>query len=661
MSCSSAACADALDLASSRPSPSATVAGHVDDDGGVLAGVAVALHERGGQRLDDVRLGAERVHAALGRACRGACAAVGACAVQPARGGGQQALDGGAGAMGRHPGRHGDEARVRDVGALELRDEPLAADARAAHRRAGHEDGQLVGTGAPEHVRRARERTQALGDGLQRGIAGCGATAGVERAEVVDVHQRQRGRLLGAGGVREDRLGVAAERLEGQQPGAGVGAGAVSELCLEAGQPRAGVGQRTAQLMTVAPQQHGGVIGPMEVGVETVDGWSGRCHRGRVGPREGIRPATENADAMVVLGIDPGLANCGYGVVVRRGHRLVATDGGVIATAAGLPAGAPAGDAAHRAWASCSTSTSPTPSLSKHCFSVRTSRTAFAVGQARGVVLLAAGQRGIAVRRLHARSRSRARSAAAAAPTRTRWRAWSRRCCRCREPPRPDHAADALAVAICHANHAPFARGGRGGRGDRARRRRGGGPPARPRRGRDRGRGRLPPGRVGRDAAPGPRRGPRRSRLHTHLVVRDDALALYGFATEEERDLFLALIGVQSVGPKVALAVLSGGHAARARRPRWWPATSPACRPCPASASAPPSGSSSSCARRSACRTTSGAPITVTRGDDPRHIARDGLLELGFQPAEAQELLAAARGRDGRGAARQRAARRPRR
>ena len=46
--------------------------------------------------------------------------------------------------------------------------------------------------------------------------------------------------------------------------------------------------------------------------------------------------------------------------------------------------------------------------------------------------------------------------------------------------------------------------------------------------------------------------------LHTHLVVRDDALALYGFATEEERELFLMLISVQSVGPKVALAVLSG-------------------------------------------------------------------------------------------------------
>ena len=47
--------------------------------------------------------------------------------------------------------------------------------------------------------------------------------------------------------------------------------------------------------------------------------------------------------------------------------------------------------------------------------------------------------------------------------------------------------------------------------------------------------------------------------LHTHLVVRDDGMQLYGFASEEERELFLMLVGVQSVGPKVALAVLSGG------------------------------------------------------------------------------------------------------
>src|SRR5687768_13851874 len=47
--------------------------------------------------------------------------------------------------------------------------------------------------------------------------------------------------------------------------------------------------------------------------------------------------------------------------------------------------------------------------------------------------------------------------------------------------------------------------------------------------------------------------------LLTHLVMRDDAINLYGFSTDEERELFLMLIGVQGVGPKVALAVLSGG------------------------------------------------------------------------------------------------------
>ena len=47
--------------------------------------------------------------------------------------------------------------------------------------------------------------------------------------------------------------------------------------------------------------------------------------------------------------------------------------------------------------------------------------------------------------------------------------------------------------------------------------------------------------------------------LHAHLVARDDSLNLYGFASEEERDLFLSLISVSGVGPKVAIAILSGG------------------------------------------------------------------------------------------------------
>ncbi len=45
--------------------------------------------------------------------------------------------------------------------------------------------------------------------------------------------------------------------------------------------------------------------------------------------------------------------------------------------------------------------------------------------------------------------------------------------------------------------------------------------------------------------------------LHTHLHVREDLLALYGFATEERRDLFRLLLGLSGVGPKVALAVLA--------------------------------------------------------------------------------------------------------
>jgi holliday junction DNA helicase RuvA len=132
--------------------------------------------------------------------------------------------------------------------------------------------------------------------------------------------------------------------------------------------------------------------------------------------------------------------------------------------------------------------------------------------------------------------------------------------------------------------------------------------------------------------------------LHTHLVVRDDALALYGFATEEERSLFLMLLGVQSVGPKVALAVLSGGP------PRDLLAAVAAGDTARLQA-VPGIG------KRTAERIVvelrekvgveaelSQAPITVTRGDDPRNLARDGLLELGFQAAEVQELLATAEG-----------------
>ena len=133
--------------------------------------------------------------------------------------------------------------------------------------------------------------------------------------------------------------------------------------------------------------------------------------------------------------------------------------------------------------------------------------------------------------------------------------------------------------------------------------------------------------------------------LHAHLVVRDDAIALFGFATEEERDLFLLLIGVQSVGPKVALAVLSGGPPRELVRALAAGDT--------ARLQAVPGIGKRTAERivvelREKVDAPAVEPVVLAPagdgGDDARLLARDGLLELGFPPAEAEALLAAAQG-----------------
>jgi len=131
--------------------------------------------------------------------------------------------------------------------------------------------------------------------------------------------------------------------------------------------------------------------------------------------------------------------------------------------------------------------------------------------------------------------------------------------------------------------------------------------------------------------------------LHSHLVVRDDALQLYGFASEQERELFLLLLGVQGVGPKVALGVLSGGP------PR--DLVSALAAGDVARLQAVPGVGKRTAERivvelREKVAPDGGAepPFVVTRGDDPRRLAREGLVELGFPPAEAESLLAVAEG-----------------
>jgi len=125
--------------------------------------------------------------------------------------------------------------------------------------------------------------------------------------------------------------------------------------------------------------------------------------------------------------------------------------------------------------------------------------------------------------------------------------------------------------------------------------------------------------------------------LHSHMILRDDAIRLYGFATEGERELFLMLIGVQNVGPKVALAVLSGGA------PRVLLgaiATGDVAR-----FQAVPGIGKRTAERiivelKERVAAAAAEEIVITRASgDPRTLAREALVELGFSIQEADDLV----------------------
>jgi len=158
---------------------------------------------------------------------------------------------------------------------------------------------------------------------------------------------------------------------------------------------------------------------------------------------------------VVVIGIDPGLASTGYGVVARRGERLHALDGGVIATAAGLAIERRLAQV-HAAVDALIDEHRPHALALEQLYFGQNVRTAFAVGQARGAVLLAAGQRALPCASYTPQQVKGAVCGSGRADKRQVAR-MVQALLGLAEEPRPDHAADALAVAVCHLNCAPLA------------------------------------------------------------------------------------------------------------------------------------------------------------------------------------------------------------
>jgi crossover junction endodeoxyribonuclease RuvC len=165
--------------------------------------------------------------------------------------------------------------------------------------------------------------------------------------------------------------------------------------------------------------------------------------------------AGAESTTVIVLGIDPGLASTGYGVVERRDGRLLALDGGVIATRAGLAPERRLTEI-HASVDALLGEHQPHAVALEQLYFGQNVRTAFAVGQARGVVLLAAGQHGLPCAG-YTPQQVKAAVCGNGRAHKDQVARMVQALLGLADEPHPDHAADALAVAVCHVNCAPFA------------------------------------------------------------------------------------------------------------------------------------------------------------------------------------------------------------
>jgi crossover junction endodeoxyribonuclease RuvC len=153
---------------------------------------------------------------------------------------------------------------------------------------------------------------------------------------------------------------------------------------------------------------------------------------------------------MIILGIDPGTAMLGYGVIERTGPRLRAVDYGVIRTAATLSLPERL-EAIYLALTDLIELHAPAMVGVERLFFTKNVQTAFAVGQARGVILLAAAMHDLEIREATP-NEVKVATAGHGAASKEQVQRMVQAVLGLPEIPEPDDAADALAIAICVAN-----------------------------------------------------------------------------------------------------------------------------------------------------------------------------------------------------------------
>lgn len=158
---------------------------------------------------------------------------------------------------------------------------------------------------------------------------------------------------------------------------------------------------------------------------------------------------------MIVLGIDPGIANTGFGIVAGSGSRLQALEFGVIETAASAAPEARLAEIHTDVGELIARYDAEAVAVEDLYFGANVV-SAMAVGQARGVVSLAAAQHGVPVR-AYTPQQVKAAVCGSGRADKSQVARMVARLLGLSAPPRPDHAADALAVALCELNRAPLA------------------------------------------------------------------------------------------------------------------------------------------------------------------------------------------------------------